>query len=225
MYAYEIMTDHISPVKTSDAGVDALSLMEDFKVSQLPIVNNEEYLGMISERDIYTLNRPDEPLGNHKLSLSRLCVKKNDHIFEAIRLIGMHKLSLIPVVDEQDKYMGCITLEQLAVSLSKLDLISSPGGIIVLEMSINNYSLQEITQIVESNNARILGLYIKTSDDSTRMTVTLKLNKVDIVAVLQTFNRYDYIVKASYSYKEDVFDDLEDRYRSLMNYLDIGRDT
>ncbi|MCK4408396.1 MAG: CBS domain-containing protein, partial [Bacteroidales bacterium] len=84
----------------------------------------------------------------------------------------------------------------------------------------NDYSLTEIAQIVESNGAKVLSLYVTSHPDSTKIEVTLKINKIDILPVLQTFNRYNYIVKASYSEKENL-DDLRERFESLMNYLNI----
>jgi hypothetical protein len=98
--------------------------------------------------------------------------------------------------------------------------INQPGSIIVLEMSQNDYSLSEIAQIIESNDAKILSMYITASIDSTLMDVILKINKQDLGAIIQTFNRYNYSVKASYGEEEDP-EDLKDRFDSLMNYLNV----
>jgi hypothetical protein len=98
--------------------------------------------------------------------------------------------------------------------------LENPGGVIVLEMSQNDYDLSEIARIVESNDAKVLSLFISTHVDSTRLEVVLKLNRTDLGGVLQTFDRYGYFVKASFGDEED-HDDLKENYDSLMNYLNL----
>ncbi len=222
MIAKEIITDIIVPLKTSDKGIDALALMEEYKVSHLPIVNNVDFLGLISEFDIYNLNRPEANLGDHKLSLSRAFVMQYQHVYDVIRLIGEQKLTLLPVLDEKNKYLGSITLNNLVEQFSKITSIENPGGIIVLEVSQNDYVLSEIAKIIESNDAKIISLFLTSHPDSTKLEVSMKVNKIEIGPILQTLNRYDYIIKASYSEDQQLLDDLQNRYDSLMNYLNIG---
>ena len=220
MISKDLISSSIIPLKTSDTGSDALNLMDELKVSHLPIVNNVDLLGLISEEDIYSLNNLDAPIGDHKLSVKRPFIDKFQHIYDAIRLISELELSLIPVLDEKNKYIGVITLEKLIDHFAHTLSINNPGGIIVLEINTNDYSLSEIAQIVESNDAKILSLYVTSHEDSTKMELTLKINKMDINGILQTLNRYNYIIVASFSEK-DYLDDLMDRYDSLMNYLNI----
>jgi hypothetical protein len=104
--------------------------------------------------------------------------------------------------------------------MAKSFSLENPGGIIVLEMSQNDYNLTEIAQIVESNDAKILSLFLASHSDSTRLNVVIKLNKTEIGGVLQTFDRYGYYVKFSFNDEEDR-DDLRENYDSLMNYLNI----
>ena len=194
--------------------------MEDLKVSHLPIVNNEEFLGLVSQSDIENLNIPDEPLGNHNLSLTRPFVYQDQNIFEIIRLFSSSKLSLLPVLDRKNNYLGVITMSELVQNFSKLAAAENPGGVIIIELNNNDYSLQEIAQIIESNDAKVLGLYVTSFPDSTRLEISIKLNKIDIRPVLQTFYRYNYRVTASYSEEEDN-DVIKERFDSLMNYLNI----
>jgi signal-transduction protein with cAMP-binding, CBS, and nucleotidyltransferase domain len=131
-----------------------------------------------------------------------------------------NKLSLIPVTDKHNHYLGVITHARIIEQFSHFTSLMNPGGIIVLEINERDYSLSEIAQIVETNDASILSVFINSIPDSTRMEVTLKLNKMDISAVLQTFSRYEYVVKASFS--EGDYDELlRDRFDSLMSYLNI----
>ena len=220
MIAKQLISESIIPLKTSDTGSTALSMMDDYRVSHLPIVNNVDFLGLISDVDIYNLNNFDEPLGNIGLSLPKPYVIEYDHFYEVVKLTSHLKLTLVPVLDNNSKYLGSITLNNLVKNFSKIIAINNPGGIIVLDINNNDYSLTEIAQIVESNGAKVLSLYVTSHPDSTKIEVTLKINKIDILPVLQTFNRYNYIVKASYSEKENL-NDIRERYESLMNYLNI----
>ncbi|PKP52561.1 MAG: CBS domain-containing protein [Bacteroidetes bacterium HGW-Bacteroidetes-1] len=220
MIAKNLITDGIMPLKTSDTGRSALSWMEDFRVMHLPIVNNEGLLGLISELDIYSFNDFDEPIGNHALSLIRPFVYENQHIYEVMRLVQEYHLSLIPVVDEHDNYLGSISLQSLLEYFAASLSVSEPGGVVVLELNVNDFVLSEIARIVESNDTKILSLFVHSNIDSTKLEIMLKLNKKDIGAVIQTFIRFNYNILTSFSENDD-FDDLRDRYDSLMNYLKV----
>mgnify|MGYP000855857894 CR=1 FL=1 len=220
MLAIELISEYIVPLKTSDSALTALSLMEEFKVKHLPIVNETLFLGMISEEDIFAYNQFEEAVGAHPLRNTQLSVNENQHIYDVLTAFYKDKLSLLPVVDEKNKYIGSIHTWVLVNRLAEITGVINPGGIIVLEMNIHDYSLSQIAQIVESNNSRLINLYSRTYPDSTKMEVTLKLNTLDIEAVLQTFNRYNYQIRASYS-QEKLNASLKDNYDSLMNYLNI----
>ncbi|MBI9038355.1 MAG: CBS domain-containing protein [Bacteroidales bacterium] len=222
MIAKEIINNAIIPLKTSDKASFALELMDEYKVSHLPIVNNIEFLGLISNSDIVNQEMIDEPIGNHSLSMAELISHCNEdqHMFEIVKLVSSLKLSLIPVLDIKNNYLGSITLDKLVDAFSSICSIETPGGVIVLEISNRDYLLTQIAQIVESNNAKILSLFISSNPDSTKLEVTIKINKIDIENVLQTFTRYNYSIKSSFSEVES-FDNLKDRYDSLMRYLNV----
>lgn len=220
MLAKYLLNDAIIPLKTSDTGSSALSWMDDYRISHLPIVNNVDFLGLISEDDIYNLSNFDEAVGNHTLSLKSPFVYDHQHILEVVKTVASQKLSLIPVLDNKKKYIGSITLNKIIEGFSRISSAESPGGIIVLEVSQNDYSLSEISQIIESNDVKVLSLYVATPENSTKMNIVIKVNKIDITAVLQTFNRYNYDIKASFSENEGD-DDLRDRFDALMRYLDV----
>jgi predicted transcriptional regulator len=220
MIARQLISETITPLKPSETGAGALGIMDEMRVSQLPIVDEKEFLGLISDTDILTFDNFAETVGNHPLSLSNAYVMENQHIYDVIRIVDAMKLTLLPVLDENKRYLGSITLASLSHHLSGLMALNNPGGIIILELNDKDYLLTEIAQIVESNDAKILGMYITTFPDSTRMEVTLKINKIDVGPVLQTFIRYNYSIKASFS--EDTYtESLQERYNSLMNYLNI----
>lgn len=219
MLAKNLISDVIPTLLTSDTGAKALQWMDIFRISHLPIVNNNDFLGLISDSDIYDLNKADEPVENHKLSLIRPFVHEDQHIFEVIALLSELKLTVVPVLDQREKYIGLITVNDLLLYFSDLAAMKQPGSIIVLELNERDYSLPEISQIVESNHAKILSLYISSPKESTKLELTIKINKTDITSIIQTFERYDYMIKASFL-KQDVTETLyEERLQSFLRYL------
>ena len=220
MLARDLITDEIPPLKTSDTGLMVINWMDEFKVSHLPIVNNREYLGLISDTDILDLNITEEEIGKHKLSLIRPFVTDNQHVYEVIKMISNMKLTVLPVLDENENYLGLIPLTALLQQFSILAATREPGGIVVLEMNMLDYSLSQIAQIVESNDGKILSCYLNSLPDSTRIEVTIKINKQDISGILQTLNRYNYTVKASF-HQSEFSDDMKNRFDSFMNYINI----
>lgn len=214
-----MISEIIPALKTSDTGITALNWMDVFKVSHLPIVNDKEFLGLISEVDIYDINMPEEPLGNHPLSLLRPFVSENQHVFEIMEVASRLKLSIIPVLDDKKNYLGVITIMDLLHYFAELSALRTPGGIIVIELNSNDFSMSQISQIVEGNDAKILGAYITSHLDSTKLELTIKLNVTDLTSIIQTFNRYNYTIRGSYMKFDDEEELLDERYDLLMRYL------
>jgi acetoin utilization protein AcuB len=220
MLANDLITDEIPPLKTTDTGLMAINWMDEFKVSHLPIVNNNEYLGLISDTDILDLNITDDELGKCKISLIRPFVKDSQHIYEVVKMVSAMKLTVLPVLNENNQYIGLIPSTHLIQQFSTIAATNEPGGIIVLEMNVHDYSMTQISQIIEGNDAKILSSYLRNLPDSTQIEVTLKLNKEDLSAILQTLYRYNYNVKASF-HQSEFLDDMKNRFDSFMNYINI----
>jgi acetoin utilization protein AcuB len=221
MVAKDLISEVIPSLKTSDLGQTALNWMEIFKISHLPIVNNQEFLGLISDTDIYDMNQPNEPIGNHALTLYKPYVTTEQHIFEVIGLASRLKLSVVPVLDSKNNYKGVITSNDLIRHIAGISSMDQPGGIIVLEVIDRDYSLSQIAQIVESNNVKILSMYITSLPGSTKLEVTLKVNTGDLVSVIRTFERYNYEVKTWVTDNDSMDHFYSERLDLLMRYLNI----
>ena len=221
MLAKDLISDTIPSLRTSDTGLRALSWMDIFRISHLPIVNNEDFLGLISDKDIYDLNMADEPIGNHKLSLFSPYVTEKQHIYEVIEIASRLNLTVVPVLDEHKNYLGLITINDLIQHFTTLAAANQPGAIIVLELNVNDYSLSEIAQIVEGNDAKILSLYVSSVPESTRVEVTIKINRNELSSIVQTFSRYDYTIKASFMEDNNLESLYNNRFELFMRYLDV----
>jgi len=220
MKALELISDEIPPLTHADTGEKALRWMDEFKVSHLPVLKNGNFVGVISESDILDKLNLDDTLDKLFDHLPRPYIFKDAHIYEVLAKISEHKLSVIPVLDTDEKYLGCISIHHLATLIANTGSIKESGGIIVLEVNSIDYSMAQIAQIVESNNAKILSSYIMSPSDSTKLEVTLKINQIELVSIIRTFERYDYVIKASYQ-KSSNDDDVQFKYDALINYLNF----
>lgn len=219
MIAKDLISYELSPLRTSDTGEEAITMMGIFHVKHLPIVNDVELLGVISE-EIILNHDMDESIGSYSLGLVRPYVEETDHIFEVMSKMAHAGLTVIPVVNKDDEYLGLITQEDLILFYAKSFSFSERGSILVISTSKPNYSLAEISRIVESENAAILSTFLTSVEDSNEVQVTLKINKQDINAIIASFQRYDYTITAMFSEYEYV-DDLKERYDALMSYLNV----
>jgi CBS domain-containing protein len=220
MIAIELVADAVPPVHTSDSIQKVMDRMLEFRLRHLPIVNGEQFLGLVSDDDLIEESDYQSPVGSVALSLVNPYVLEDKHVYDVIRMFYERQLTAVPVLDAKNNYLGLISINTMNEYFAKLTSVAQPGGIIVLEISNKNNSLAHISQIVESDNAQVLSSYVNAYPDSTRMEVTLKINKQDISNITATFMRYGYDVKATFNHTED-FDNSKDRYDSLMNYLNL----
>jgi acetoin utilization protein AcuB len=219
MIAESLISTDIIPLQTSDRGETALEMMSEFYVRHLPIVNNQQLLGLISEDDVLNYD-VHEAIGSYSLSLIRPYAMISDHIYELMRLMAELRLTVIPVVDHDQNYQGVVSMEDLLQYFAQTASFTEPGSILILEVPRRDYSLAEIARLVESEQATILNVFITGHPESARITVTLKINLLEIGRIVATFERFEYVVNASFTESEYV-DSLKERFDSLMSYLNV----
>jgi hypothetical protein len=221
MIAQNLLSEVVPSLRLTDTGQKALNWMEIFRISHLPVVNGKELIGLISDKIIYDLNIAEKPVGDYVEHLLTPHVHTNQHIYEVFSAISVLKLSAVPVLDLHHEYCGVITVFELAQKFADLVAVREPGGVIVLELNSIDYSLSQIAQIVEGNDAKILSFYVNQEEDSKMMDVTLKINIVDLSSIIQTFVRYDYNIKAVYMDESIIQNLYDDRYDQLMKFMNI----
>lgn len=219
MIAKELITEDIPPIKSSETVDKALVWMDEFKISHLPVVDGNEYLGLVSEDMLFDVNKPDALLSDLPIQLNRPFVYENEHIYSVMKRVSDLNLSLVPILNAEGKYIGLTTLPYLMTLITNTSSVSLPGSILVIEVSDRDYSLAHIAQIIENNDAKILSAYITSAPNSTAIEVTLKINKKDIGGVVHALNRFDYVVKESFAESNNYKADLQNRYDMLMRYL------
>ncbi|MGY8987344.1 MAG: CBS domain-containing protein [Flavobacteriales bacterium] len=218
MQAYKLISSSIESILPSEDGNRALQMMDQYRINHLAVVKNNFYLGVISDKEIMNWNSSEEYIEEHLPNLASPHVLHIQHLFDIIEVLEQNNLSVVPVLDEDNQYKGVITNRKLLYTIAKSATIQSVGGVIVLQMNNNDYSLTEIASIVESNDTKILSSYVISRKDSTQMELTIKLNKTDITDIIKDFERHEYVVSASYK-EEDSDTDFQERYESLMKFL------
>lgn len=193
--------------------------MQTYHLRHLPIVNHEQFLGLIAEEDMM-IHDLSQPIGTYRLSFLRPFCLDNEHIFEVMSKLGRFNLTLIPVVDANENYLGSITMEDLIQYFATRFSFVEPGSILVLEMLRNDYSLTDIARIAESDDIMILASFINSIPESNRIFVTLKLNRNDISSFKASLDRFGYEIAGAFA-TLDYNDNLKERYDALMSYLNI----
>lgn len=221
MLAEKLISDAVPSLQCTEKGQTALNWMDVFRVSHLPVVEGNKYLGLVSDKLIYDLDLLDKPIEVEKDKLNTSHVHREQHIFEVAILMYKLKLSVIGVLDDEHYYIGAITLYDLARRFARLFSLQELGGVIVLEVNVNDYSLVQISQIVESNDTKILSFFLNRSPGTSTMEIILKLNKEDLSPVIEALMRYDYNVKDVYLDNSMLNDLYQDRFDQFMKFMNI----
>lgn len=215
-----LISNTIPTLQTSDTVQQALERMSEFKVYHLPIVNHHQFLGLISEDELTELRDKNATIGSLSLSIINAFVFEDAHVYDVIRLFNQLHLSIVPVLSQSKNYLGVVSIPNFLAYAAEIYAVKEPGGIIVLAISNRNNSLAHMAQIVEADNAQILSSHVSAFPDSTKLEVTLKINKTELSGIIASFERYNYEVKAVFN-NIQYDNGTEDRFNSFMNYLNV----
>jgi acetoin utilization protein AcuB len=221
MLTRELLSQSIPSLRPTDKVRQALLLMNENHVTHLPITESDKYIGVISEEDLLQSENDLALLSSLEQSFSNASVRAEEHFLKAVQIAAENALSVVPVVNEEGELVGSVTYNDLLRHASEFMSLNEPGGLIVLEIPSNQYSFNEISKIVETNDAQITQLNTTNDADAGTMQVTIRVNKPEVSDIVSTFQRYEYNVK--YFFGEELYvNDLRTNYDNLMNYLNIG---
>ncbi|MBS1589422.1 MAG: CBS domain-containing protein [Bacteroidetes bacterium] len=220
MVIEQLISPTVPTLLITDTGSHALLLMEENNVSQLPVVQDDKYMALVRESDVLDWDKPESPLSMASFLTYHPAVFASGHPFEAMRVANQQNLSVLPVVDNENTYLGCITRDDLLKYITENSGVDSPGGIIVIELAPRDYSLSEIARICESEEVIITSAQVASNKLTGKIEVTLKTNRSDLQGLGASFERHNYIVKQIYG-EHSQDDDLRGRYDLLMNYINM----
>ncbi|TDG35111.1 CBS domain-containing protein [Pedobacter changchengzhani] len=220
MFAEEIISHAIQPITVDDTAQKALDRMNEFKLKHYPVVNDGQFFGLVLEDDLLGIRNLDTPISKLSINFINAFVFNNAHTYDVIRLLSQLNLTAVPVVDQHKNYVGLISINNIVDTLAQQFTVNEPGGIIVLEINNRDNSLAHISQVVEADNAQILSSFVNSFADSTRLEITLKVNKTEITALVASLERYNYTVLAVFNNTQSD-DGSQERFNSFMNYLNV----
>ncbi|MEP6513046.1 MAG: CBS domain-containing protein [Parafilimonas sp.] len=217
MLASEIIQTDFPQLNLTDEVDVALQLMDELEVQHLPVINEERFAGIISKNDLLHFEK-SLPLSSLQHELIHSSVYFQHHFLSALKLASELNLSLVPVVNEANELIGCISYRQMILKLSHFLNTEEPGGIIVLETQKHNFSFGEISRLIETNDAYITQLNTSADELSGLLTVTIKINKTEISDIIATLQRYEYSIKYYFG-AEHYENEIKENYDLLMAYL------
>ncbi len=220
MLTIELINNNIPRLKLQDTVSKALQLINDFRVTHLPVVSDDKYLGLISEEALLDVEDGKMPIELIQETLLNTSVHENEHFLNAVNYCNQNDTTVAPVINEEKELMGVITSGDLLKALGNFAGTNEIGGIIVIEMERSQFAISEISRIVESNEATILHLNTTVHPETGMLTVSIHINKKEIASIVATFERYEFDV-IYYFGNENFENEIHTNYRHLMNYLDI----
>ncbi len=221
MIAEDLINQLIPPLKATDDAHKAIVWMEEFRCIHMPVVENGKLLGFISEEIIMESNDIEKKLKDFELVGQSCYVHMAAHFYDILKVAADNKLQMVCVLDEEEIYTGVITVQDTLTSFAQTAAVQMPGGILVLSMNHNDYSLAEISRLIEENRARILSSILKEDPlDPGKIRLTLKLNELDLSRIVATLERFNYRVIGRYQETKPLGTEKE-RIDMLLRYLDI----
>lgn len=219
MIAKNILTSDILPLRPTDTAAQAMTMMSIYRVGDLPVVEDGRLLGMVGEDQVNSVDVNSE-MSSFRLGQSYIYASDTEHIFEILGKLAENRISVIPVLDNNEQYLGMITQEALLQYYANTYSFKEVGSIVVIKVLKNEYSLSEMTRVIEMEGATILASFISTVPDSNHLLVTLKINQHEISTILAALERYEYDIHATFA-EDEYTSDLKSRYDLLMTYLNV----
>ncbi|WP_242092681.1 CBS domain-containing protein [Aestuariivivens sediminicola] len=215
----ELVINDIKPVKNSDKISDLQQLFNQLIYSHIPVVDgNNEYIGCLFETDVHCFDG-NKNITDYSYALEVFYVKNTTLWLDVLEAFARNSSNIMPVLDENNNYLGYYELNDVISLFGDSPFFIDPGGIVVVEKGINDYSFSEISQIVESNGGKLLGAFISKMKNDVAQ-VTLKIGNASISDILQTFRRYSYNVVSGH--EDDNYNQtLKDRSDYLNKYLNM----
>lgn len=217
--AIDIVQHDLPFLRKSYDVVEALGLMDYYRLSHLPVVEDNRFNGIVAEEDLLNQDSEDLETDRFEIPLLRHYALPGDHMFDVLRKTVEHRISLIPVVDEDARYYGCISLPVMLSTITNMMSLSHEGATLVLDVRSHDYSLQQISRIVEEHEAKVVGLAVEYQPDGS-LKIHIRTNIQDLNRIRHSFERFGYQVAQVFQ-AEKYNEDLQDRYRELMRYFDL----
>ena len=221
MIARELINQMIPPLKLTDTAAYAMVWLDEFRTNELPIVDNGEFLGLINEEQILDLNDDTKLIQEFELGHKNCTVRESQFFYDVIRVAVDNNVELVAVLNDENEFVGVITIQDTITAFAHSSPFHAPGSVLVLSMQSRDYSLSELSRLIEENNARILSSSVKHDPvDPNKIKVTIKINREDVSVIVATLERFSYKIISRFQ-ESEVTDTDKGRIDELLKFLDI----
>ncbi|WP_057939123.1 CBS domain-containing protein [Algoriphagus resistens] len=221
MHAYEYINNLIPPLKLSDKTGMALAWMEEIRTDVLPVIDKGLFLGLIKEDRIFEINNPETLIADIEPANPDCWVFSDKHIYDVLRVSSEQNSNIVAVLDRESNYLGIVTMEDSISAFADSLSIKSQGSVLILSLGMTDYSLAEISRIIETENTKVLSSFITTDPlDDSKIKLTLKLDQPELRHIKATLERFGYKIIDHYQEESGVSSE-EDRIGNLLRFLDI----
>ncbi len=216
--ALNLISKSLPALSRADSAMYVLNLMDELRVNDLPVVENGLFIGLAKESDFLNAEVYQGEV-QAELDLLNVSVLPDSHVLDVLKVVSENDVTVIPVVDEGNNYLGSITSADLLDHLAEMLGAMREGGIIVLQVFERDHSIQQIARIIEENNAKILSLSVVAVSEG-NLEMHIKIDLPDLNPILQSLERFNYNVLSKFQASQ-YDDELKDRYNELMRYLNM----
>ena len=191
---------------------------DDLTFSHFPVVDEGIYIGSIASEDVEHFDL-HKKIFDYRNSLEGFFARNNMIWMEVLETFAKNNTDVLPVLDESNKYVGYYEISDIIKFFYETAFLKENGGMLVVKKKMVDFSMGKIAQIVESNNAKILGLFISNSD-SESVEITIKISLGVMNEIIQSFRRYDYEIVSEHN-EDNYINTLKERSIYLDKYLNI----
>ncbi len=214
----DYITNDYKAIESQETIADVQDFFVDVSFSHFPILNEGTYIGCIASDDVETFDS-DKKVADYNYALERFFTRKNMIWLDVLEVFAKNHTNVVPVLDENNSYLGYYELEDIVKFFHETPFLKEQGGIIVVQKNISEYSMSQITQIVESNNGKLLGLFVSEANLE-KIQVTIKIAIGSMNDIIQTFRRYNYEIISEH-HEDNYLNSLKERSEYLDKYLNI----
>lgn len=214
----EYITNDYKAIDSGEKITEVQDFFADVPFSHFPVLNDGVFIGNISADDIDTFDS-DKTINDYRYTLEAFFARENMIWLDVLEVFAKNHTNIVPVLNEENNYSGYYELEDIVKFFHETPFLKEPGGIIVVQKNIIDYSMSQIAQIVESNNGKLLGMFVSEAS-SENIQITIKITLGAMNDIIQTFRRYNYEIVSEH-HEDNYLNSLKERSEYLDKYLNI----
>ena len=214
----EYINNDFKPFPSTESVAEIQDFFADSTYSHFPVIDNDVYLGCISAVDAETFET-GKIIIDYRYSFEGFFVRESMIWLDVLEVFARNNTNIVPILDENNMYVGYYEITDVIKFLNETPFLKETGGIIVVEKPVADYSMSQITQIVESNNGKLLGVFVSEAN-AEKVQITIKTTLGGMNEIIQSFRRYNYEVVSEHQ-EDDYLNTLKERSEYLDKYLNM----